>query len=147
MAHTAVLRHCCARRALSPTGTSIDTILHIITDLGQGGAEAVLYRLIATTHDAFRHEVVSLHREGVYGPQLRDQGVRVTALGMQRGRPSIAGLRRLGRVIAESRPQVMQTRLDHANLMGGLMRRFGGAPPVVWAVHSTRCAAPGRRGW
>ena len=37
----------------------------------------------------------------------------------------------------------MQTRLDHANLMGGLLRRFAGAPPVVWAVHSTdwvRCA-------
>jgi glycosyltransferase involved in cell wall biosynthesis len=97
----------------------------------------VLCRLIAATRDAFRHEVVSLHREGVYGPELRDQGVRVTALGMQRGRPSIAGLRRLRHVIIECRPQVMQTRLDHANLMGGLLRRFARTPPVVWAVHST----------
>jgi len=32
---------------------------------------------------------------------------------------------------------VIQTRLDHANLVGGLTARFAGAPPVVWAVHST----------
>lgn len=143
MAHTAPLRHRSPGRAAlrPPRGTAIDTVLHIITDLGQGGAEAVLYRLIAATRDAFRHEVVSLHREGVYGPQLREQGVQVTALGMQRGRPSIGALLRLRRIIAASRPQVMQTRLDHANLMGGLLRRFAGAPPVVWAVHSTELGA------
>jgi glycosyltransferase involved in cell wall biosynthesis len=111
--------------------------LHIITDLGQGGAEAVLYRLIGVSRDSFRHEVVSLHEEGVYGSRLRELGVAVTALGMRRGRPSIEGLRRLQRIIAAYRPHVMQTRLDHANLVGSLAARFAGAPPLVWAVHST----------
>jgi glycosyltransferase involved in cell wall biosynthesis len=126
--------------------SSIDRVLHIITDLGQGGAEAVLFRLISVTSDAFRHEVVSLHQEGIYGPQLRELGVSVTALGMSRGRLSLEGLRRLRRIISVSRPNVMQTRLDHANLVGGLMARFAGTPPVVWAVHSTDLG-PLRTSW
>jgi glycosyltransferase involved in cell wall biosynthesis len=126
--------------------TSTNRVLHIITDLGQGGAEAVLYRLICATGDGFEHAVVSLHLEGVYGQPLRDRGVSVTALGMRRGRVTIEGLRRLLRIIREYRPHVVQTRLDHANLVGGLMARFAGAPPIVWAVHSTDLG-PLRSSW
>ncbi len=126
--------------------SSIKRVLHVITDLGQGGAEAVLYRLIGATSDGFEHAVVSLHEEGVYGRPLRDRGVSVTALGMRRGRVTIEGLRRLRRIIREFRPHVVQTRLDHANLVGGLMARFAGAPPVIWAVHSTDLG-PLRSSW
>ncbi|MGC2030980.1 MAG: glycosyltransferase [Steroidobacteraceae bacterium] len=125
---------------------SANRVLHIITDLGQGGAEAVLYRLIGATSDGFKHAVVSLHLEGVYGQPLRDRGVSVTALGMRRGRVTIEGLRGLLRIMREYRPHVVQTRLDHANLVGGLVARFAGAPPVVWAVHSTDLG-PLRSSW
>ncbi len=97
----------------------------------------MLYRLIGATSDGFEHAVVSLHQEGVYGKPMRDRGIFVTALGMPRGRVTIEGLRVLRRITKEYRPHVVQTRLDHANLVGGLMARFTGAPPVVWAVHST----------
>lgn len=117
--------------------SSTNRVLHVITDLGQGGAEAVLYRLIGATSDGFEHAVVSLHQEGVYGEPMRDRGISVTALGMPRGRVTIEGLRLLRRITREYRPHVVQTRLDHANLVGGLMARYTGAPPVVWAVHST----------
>jgi glycosyltransferase involved in cell wall biosynthesis len=126
--------------------TSTNRVLHIITDLGQGGAEAVLYRLIGATSDGFEHAVVSLHQEGVYGQPLRDRGVSVTALGMRRGRVTIEGLRRLLQIIRKYRPHIVQTRLDHANLVGGLMARLAGAPPVVWAVHSTDLG-PLRSSW
>ena len=60
-------------------------VLHIITGLADGGAEAVLFRLI--THDTKnQHAVVSLTTEGKYGPALRDRGVPVVALEMPRGR-------------------------------------------------------------
>jgi len=117
--------------------TSNKRVLHVITDLGQGGAEAVLYRLICATSDGFEHAVVSLHQQGVYGRPLQDRGVSVTALGMRRGLVSIEGVRRLLRFTREYRPHVVQTRLDHANLVGGLVARFAGDLPVVWAVHST----------
>lgn len=90
--------------------------------------------------------MVSLHQEGVYAKPLRDEGVPVTALGMRRGRVSIEGVRWLRRIITDFRPDVVQTRLDHANLIGGLTSRFTGAPPVVWAVHSTDLG-PLRTSW
>ena len=68
---------------------------------------------------------------------MRDRGISIAALRMPRGRVTIEGLRQLRRIIKEYRPHVVQTRLDHANLVGGLMTHFTGAPPVVWAVHST----------
>jgi glycosyltransferase involved in cell wall biosynthesis len=106
----------------------------------------VLYRLIGVTSDGFTHEVVSLHQEGFYGQPLRERGVLVSALGMPRGRVSFAGLRRLRRIIAEGRPDVVQTHLEHANLVGGLVARFAGAPPVVWVAHSTELG-PLRSSW
>lgn len=127
-------------------GAAIHKVLHIITDLGQGGAEAVLYRLVTVTADGFKHEVVSLHNDGVYAQPLRERGVGVTALGMPRGTLSVPAVRRLQRLIAAYQPDVIQTRLDHANLVGGVVARFAGAPPVVWAVHSTDMG-PLRNSW
>ncbi len=96
-----------------------------------------MFRLIIATRDAFSHEVVSLHGEGVYASQLRSAGIPATSLGMSRGRVSLQGMRELRRIMRRCRPDVVQTRLDHANLLGGLTARFTGTPPVIWAVHST----------
>jgi glycosyltransferase involved in cell wall biosynthesis len=115
--------------------------VHIITDLGQGGAEAVLWQLVSSTRGRFQHEVVSLHQEGVYAQPLREQGIGVTVLGMPRGRVTRTGLTRLGQTLDSFRPHVMQTYLDHANLIGGVAARFTGAPPVIWGVHATDLGA------
>lgn len=110
-------------------------VLYIITGLGDGGAEAVLHRLV--THDsADEHHVVSLMGEGKYGPILRDQGVQVTALAMPRGRITLAGMRRLWRAVRRTRPDVVQTWMYHADLLGGVVGRLCGVP-VVWGIRNT----------
>lgn len=51
-------------------------ILHVITGLSDGGAEAVLYRLLA--HDSVpTHYVISLTDKGKYSVCLRDAGTVV----------------------------------------------------------------------
>lgn len=112
-------------------------VLHVITSLGQGGAETVLFRLVQATLDGFDHHVISMHDEGVFAARLRDLGVAVTVLGMRRGALSAGGLRRLRRVLVKFRPDLVQTRLDHANLVGGVMARWNHDTPCIWAVHST----------
>jgi len=56
-------------------------IVHIITGLNDGGAEAVLYRLCKYDKDNI-YVGVSMMDEGKYGPLLRDCGVDVHCVGI-----------------------------------------------------------------
>lgn len=119
-----------------------DRIVHVITGLAEGGAEAVLYRLC--THDVpTRHVVVSLMDEGKYGPRLRAAGVTVYCLQMPRGRVTGRGLRQLWRIIREECPSVVQTWMYHADLLGGLVARLAGVSRICWGVHNSELA-PGK---
>lgn len=115
--------------------------LHVITGLNDGGAEAVLYRLI-TSDPLDTHHVVSLMGEGKYGRLLRDVGVSVTALDMPRGRVTWRGMIRLWRVLKQVQPDVVQTWMYHADLLGGVLARLRRIP-VVWGIHNTTLE-PGR---
>lgn len=112
-------------------------ILHIITSLDDGGAEAVLFRLC--THDrSNQHTVVSLMNEGKYGPLLREQGIVVDCLGLPRGTVSTKALVQLWGLIRRHRPEVVQTWMYHANLLGGVVSRLAGVRAVCWGIrHST----------
>lgn len=117
------------------------SILHIITGLDDGGAEAVLYRLC--THDQSNlHHVISLSGQGKYGPLLRDARVPVTCLQMPRGRVTLAGLRQMWRTIRLIRPDVVQTWMYHANLLGGMIARTAGQRNICWGIHHS-VLAPG----
>lgn len=108
-------------------------VLHVITGLSDGGAEAVLYRLVANDRNDVHH-VVSLTGEGKYASLLQDVGASVTVLGMSAGRVSFVGLWRLWRVISDFQADILQTWMYHADLLGGLVGRIAGLP-VVWGIH------------
>lgn len=111
-------------------------VLHIITGLEDGGAEAVLYRLCRTdTRD--QHHVISLTGDGKYGPLLAAAGIPVLSLGMPRGRIRIRALRRLWRAIRNLRPDAVQTWMYHSDLLGGVMARLAGVGNISWGLHHT----------
>lgn len=122
--------------------TIIMKILHVITGLDVGGAETALRRLV-TTMDAVRFlpRVVSLIEPGEVGRGLARDGVRVDSLGMRRGVPSPAGLVRLAGMLRSWRPDLIQTWLYHADLLGlaarGLAFPLGNGPRLAWNI---RCA-------
>lgn len=112
------------------------SVLHIITGLNDGGAEAVLHRLCA--HDVIdRHHVISLMDSGKYGPMLQALGVPVTCLNMPKGRVTASGLWRLYRLVCEQRPDVVQTWMYHADLLGGLAAWLAGHRNIVWGIRHT----------
>ncbi|MGH7033565.1 MAG: glycosyltransferase, partial [Stellaceae bacterium] len=81
--------------------------------------------------------VVSLTTAGSLGPELRSAGVPVLALGMKRGRPSLAAIFRLRNIIKRERPTLLQTWLYHADLLGLVTSFFLHDVPVVWNL---RCS-------
>lgn len=110
-------------------------ITHVIAGLSQGGAENVLFRLIAAQPEPARHSVISLTDEGVFGLRLRELGVEVRCLGLRRAAiPSPLTIVRLCRWIRELRPSVVQTWMYHADLLGGLAARLAGCR-VCWGLH------------
>ena len=109
------------------------TITHIITGLNDGGAEGVLYRLCA--HDTEnRHVVISLMDEGKYGPRLIASGVDVHCLNMPRGKVTLSGITKLYRLLRQIRPNVVQTWMYHADLLGGVVARFAGIKAICWGI-------------
>lgn len=114
------------------------TVVHLITGLRAGGAETMLSKVvIGMDRGLFRNVVVSMTDLGKIGAVLRDAGIPVKALGMRRGLPDPRGLPRLLGLLRAERPAVLQTWLYHADLLGLVAARLGGAPRVAWNL---RCS-------
>lgn len=120
-------------------------VLHVITSLNTGGAEMMLKRLIEAHQDRpeYRHAVIVLKNMGEVGQQLQDLGIPVQALEM---RSLLEGPRvvwQLRHRIRTACPDVVQTWMYHADLLGGLAARWAGNRHVIWGV---RCTAIPQRG-
>ncbi len=117
------------------------TILHVITDLGSGGAEAMLTRLVTACNKIAdpRQIVVSLVEGGVYGDALRDAGIEAHCLRLHSFWHLPAALYRLIRLMRREQPSVVITWLYHADLIGIVAAITSGLGPrrVVWNL---RCS-------
>lgn len=115
--------------------------MHVITGLGVGGAEVMLHRLLeASNREEDAHEVVSLTDLGEIGGRLLALGVPTIALGMRRSGvrvPDPVRVVRLALLMREFRPDVVQTWLAHADLLGGIAARLARVPRVVWGIHNS----------
>ncbi len=99
--------------------------------------------LAATNRTGFTAEVVSLTNIGPVGEAIRSLGVPVRALGMRRGVPNPVAVIRLAWWINQTRPEVIQTWMYHANLIGGIAARLVGDIPVAWGIRQSHLD-PGR---
>lgn len=108
-------------------------ILHIISGLGNGGAEAVLYRL-CLYDTSNKHAVVSLMDEGKYASLLRKAGIEVHCLNMPRGKVTLNGLVQMWQILWVNKPQIVQTWMYHTDLLGGIIARLAGVKRVYWGI-------------
>lgn len=111
-------------------------ILHVITGLTDGGAENSLYQLCHNDRDNV-HRVVCLMDAGQYGPRFDAAGIEVVYLNMPQGRVTPAGIWRLWRTIREFRPDVVQTWMYHADLVGGVVARLAGVKAICWGIRNS----------
>lgn len=111
-------------------------ILHIISGLKRGGAETQLFRICKFDQDN-DHIVVSLSNKEGYGDILEKLNVSVYALNFSSGRINISGLIKLYRIIKQLKPDVVQTWMNHSDLIGGIIARIAGIKNIFWGVHQT----------
>ena len=110
-------------------------ICHIITGLGQGGAENMLYNLLKyTNRNQFIPSVVSLLPDGTLSDPIRALDIRVETLNMGRGIPSPFKIAELKKILKINHIDVVQCWMYHANLLGGIAARLLSIPPI-WNIH------------
>ena len=114
------------------------TIVHLITGLETGGAERMLARLVTgCERQRYRSVVVSMTGPGAVGPLLERAGIALHTLGMRRGVADVRGATGLFPILRQLRPEIVQTWLYHADLLGLLARLR--APPfaLFWNIRCT----------
>ncbi len=130
------------------------TVLHVITDLDRGGAEAMLVRLVvaAQQRGSVNNVVISLLDGGPHVNRLREAGIEVHSLGLDRFSRLPSAFIKLVRLMRRVRPDLVMTWLYHADLIGTLaaMASGVGVRRVIWNVRCsnldfTRCAWTTRR--
>ena len=82
--------------------------------------------------EGFRQSVISLTQGGVYGHAIEEAGIPLRTLGMTGVAAMIGGLPKLARILHLERPDIVQTWLYHADLLGLLAARSYGHAAVVW---------------
>jgi glycosyltransferase involved in cell wall biosynthesis len=112
-------------------------ILHIATGLGMGGAEMALTRLLERLpRGDFENEVLSFTSDQPVGPRIRALGVPVHALGVRPGVLSPRLFRGVVEHIQRFKPDIVQTWMYHADLIGGLAARLMSNVPVLWNIRN-----------
>jgi glycosyltransferase involved in cell wall biosynthesis len=117
------------------------TVLHVITDLGGGGAEAMLARLVIADQQrgSAKNVVVTLLDGGIHVRTLREAGIEVHGLGLDRFSRFPFALVKLVAIIRQLRPKLVMTWLYHADLLGTLAAVASGlgVGRVIWNI---RCS-------
>lgn len=117
-------------------------VAHLITGLEVGGAEMMLFKLLGSMDRAvFEPMVISLVTPGPMGARIADLGVRLESLGMRRSLPNPLAVFELVRLLRGFRPDLVQTWMYHADLVGGLAAPFvarGSRRPIlVWNIRQS----------
>jgi glycosyltransferase involved in cell wall biosynthesis len=121
-------------------------ILHLTSSFGlSGGAETNLLRLVCSMDSSrFRNTVATMTDlipqsvPGLLEAQLANAEVPVYSLHMRRGVPSPMAAARLFRIVRRVRPQILQSWMYHADLLGLLVGKLAGVPAIAWNL---RCSS------
>jgi len=107
-------------------------IVHLITGLGSGGAENMLYKLIKYSDKSkYYHEVISLMDEGIIGKRIRDEGVKIHSLNVSKANifKSILNARRICKDF-----DIINTWLYHADIFGFLIAKILLTKKLIWNI-------------
>ena len=66
-------------------------------------------------------------------------------MGMSRGVPDPRSIFRLGRLLRQKRPHLIQTWMYHADLIGGLAAKLAGGVPVIWGIRHSNLDPEGNK--
>lgn len=111
-------------------------IVHVITGLGNGGAERTLSKICAAANSKHVHSVISLTPGGIYQTVLRRNGVQVTSLNFRLTTVFVDFLL-LVRALKKHQPDRIHAWMPHACLVSSMAASILGGPKVFWGLRAS----------
>ncbi|MDP3706325.1 MAG: glycosyltransferase [Legionellaceae bacterium] len=109
-------------------------IIHIINGLELGGSETALYRSLCAMRDSkYIFHVIVLNTPGYYSPRIENLDIPVHHLAIQNTN-LIAVCYRLLCLMKQIKPDIVQTWLYHADLIGGVGAKLCGVKHIIWGI-------------
>jgi len=113
-------------------------LVHVITGLGIGGAESMLFQLLRASDRATQnHFVLTLTSVNPLAPEIEALGVPVTYLGADGPFGGFMALLKAKRLIKAFKPDLVMTWMHHSDLFGVILKALMPALPLVWNI---RCS-------
>jgi len=113
-------------------------VVHVITCLGTGGAEGMLFKLLCHGGGGEQPLVVSLMSGGALERQIEAIGVPVRSLGMRRGRLGFFAVHTLSTLLRDYAPDAVQGWMQHGNLAATIAVAMTRRPiPIFWNIRQS----------
>lgn len=111
-------------------------VVHLITSLGRGGAEQMLFRILENGGAANQGiAVISMTAGGANGQKISNLGIPVFDLGMRQGTPSVRALWHFRKLINQLEPDIVHCWMYHANILGSVARLLHLIRvPIIWNI-------------
>ncbi len=113
-------------------------ILFIITGLNQGGAEAMLFKLLnGLNKSKFECLVISMSDMGVYGEKIASLGIPVFCLKMNSVRFSFISFCSFLKIIYHYKPDIIQGWMYHANLFSLFSKILSPKSSIIFNIRQS----------
>ncbi|HAG84023.1 MAG TPA: glycosyl transferase family 1 [Cyanobacteria bacterium UBA12227] len=107
-------------------------ITFLITSLEYGGRQTQLIRIgTKLKRLGWTIEVVSMCSPQAFTEELKDRGIPVFSLNMQRGVPDFRAIWKLAKILNQSQPHILHSHLVHANLLARITRLLVRVPVLI----------------
>ena len=121
-------------------------ITFIITGLAVGGAETMLLKLLQNIdRSIFDVTVICLSNRGALAEKFETNNIKVYSLNMKSGLPSPFKFIKLIKLLHYLKPDLVQTWMYHADLLGGLASRLLNVRSVVWNIRQADISLQGTK--
>lgn len=111
-------------------------VVHLITALDVGGAQRALCRIVPRMSGRFESHVISMLGGGPMAEELASAGIPVVSLDMQPGYATPSALWRCIQELRTLEPDVLQTWMYHADLLGLVAGTVARVPRIVWNIRA-----------
>lgn len=97
----------------------------------------MLYKMLTRLNrERFSPTVITLIPDGVFDTRIHALEIPVHDLGMRKGLPSLSAFRKLGKLLKEIKPEIIQGWMYHGNLMSTMANAFYRSKAFVfWSIH------------